>query len=359
MLSPKETDKLVKTVNTLMILLVGVLLVLVSLVLYITYKPDWSSSEAEELLLEETSDTEVVADKIPSLDDSKDLWTAPSEAVMPEGAKGELVKYGKELIAHTAEYFGPNGSVKHLSNGLNCQNCHLDAGTKPWGNNYGSVAATYPKMRGRSGQVEGIYKRISDCFERSLNGVAPDSNSREIKAMAAYILWLGKDQPKGKKVKGSGIFNLSFLDRPADPINGKKVYEAKCKVCHQENGEGVTNDKNTAYTYPPLWGDLSYNKGAGLYRMSRFAGYVKANMPLGASYDNPQLTDEEAWDVAAYVNTQERPEKDLSGDWPDISKKRIDHPFGPYVDPFSEEQHKFGPFGPIEEFNEEYKKTKS
>jgi thiosulfate dehydrogenase len=31
-------------------------------------------------------------------------------------------------------------------------------------------------------------------------------------------------------------------------------------------------------------------------------------------------------------------------DWPDISKKPIDHPFGPYADGFSEKQHKLGPF---------------
>ena len=358
MLSPKETTKLVKTVNSLMILLVGVLLVLVGLVFYIAFKPDFSSSDDVELLAADETDPAAEETVIPAMDNATDLWSAPSWSTIPKGEKGELIQYGKELIAHTAEFFGPNGSVKHLSNGLNCQNCHLEAGTKQWGNNYGSVAATYPKMRGRSGQIEGIYKRISDCFERSLNGVAPDSNSREMKAMASYILWLGKDQPKGQRAKGSGIYNLAFLDRAADPVNGKKIYDAKCKVCHQENGEGVPNETNTAYTYPPLWGDLSYNKGAGLYRMSRFAGYVKANMPLGATYASPQLTDEEAWDVAAYVNTQDRPEKDLSGDWPDISKKRIDHPFGPYVDPYTEEQHKFGPFKVIDEFYKEYKEQK-
>jgi len=67
-------------------------------------------------------------------------------------------------------------------------------------------------------------------------------------------------------------------------------------------------------------------------------------MPLGATYEKPQLTDEEAWDVAAYVNSMLRPAKDLSRDWPDISKKPFDHPFGPYADSFSEEQHKYGPF---------------
>jgi thiosulfate dehydrogenase len=91
----------------------------------------------------------------------------------------------------------------------------------------------------------------------------------------------------------------------------------------------------------------SYNVGAGLFRLSRFAGYVKSNMPHGTTYDKPVLSDEEAWDVAAYVNSLPRPEKDLSHDWPDIASKPFDHPFGPYADTFSETQHKYGPFEAI------------
>jgi thiosulfate dehydrogenase len=103
-----------------------------------------------------------------------------------------------------------------------------------------------------------------------------------------------------------------------------------------------------SYTYPPLWGEHSYNIGAGLFRLSRFAGYVRDNMPFNlASHKNPALTDEECWDVAAFVNSRPRPSKDLSKDWPNISKKPIDHPFGPYTDGFNEQQHKFGPFQPI------------
>ena len=70
-------------------------------------------------------------------------------------------------------------------------------------------------------------------------------------------------------------------------------------------------------------------------------------MPNGATYDNPQLSNEEAWNIAAYVAIQPRPTKDFSQDWPDISKKPVDHPFGPFSDKFTEKQHKFGPFEPI------------
>jgi thiosulfate dehydrogenase len=70
-------------------------------------------------------------------------------------------------------------------------------------------------------------------------------------------------------------------------------------------------------------------------------------MPLGVKYDSPQLTDEEAWDVAAFVNSMPRPTKDISKDWPRMAGKPFDHPFGPYADKFSESQHKYGPWGEI------------
>ena len=86
------------------------------------------------------------------------------------------------------------------------------------------------------------------------------------------------------------------------------------------------------------------------------AGYVIDNMPFGASHGNSQLTDEQAWDVAAFINAQPRPEKDLSKDWPKINSKPVDYPFGPFTDAFSEQQHKFGPFGPIKQVKESVKK---
>jgi len=115
------------------------------------------------------------------------------------------VVYGYNLISNTAYYLGPQGTVAQISNGMNCQNCHLDGGRKAWGNNYGAVSSTYPKFRERSGTYESIYKRVGDCFERSLNGTAPDSSSREFLAIQAYIQWLGKDVAKGEKPAGSGI----------------------------------------------------------------------------------------------------------------------------------------------------------
>lgn len=288
------------------------------------------------------------------------VWTAPSDWRLNrlDEAQRELILYGRELIAHTADYLGPQGRVRASSNGMNCQNCHLKAGTQPWGNNYFAVQATYPKFRERSGTVENQVKRVNDCFERSLNGTALDSTSREMKAILAYIEWLGSDVPTKQSPKGAGIYKLTFMNRAADPAKGRLVYEQKCQTCHQVDGGGLLAEGGKSYLYPPLWGKHSYNIGAGLYRISNFAGFVKYNMPLGASYNAPQLSDEEAWDVAAFVNSQPRPDKDLSTDWPNLAGKPIDHPFGPYADSFSEQQHKYGPFKPIKAWKEQHKNLK-
>jgi thiosulfate dehydrogenase len=277
------------------------------------------------------------------------MWSAPNLASLPATPEADQIRYGRELVAHTAQYLGPEGSVLQIANGMNCQNCHLDAGTKPFGNNYSLVASTYPKFRGRSGTEEDVVKRVTDCFERSLDGEAPKPNSKEMQAMVAYIKWVGQDVQKGETPNGAGLIDIEYLDRAASPELGKAVYVQKCQVCHGDNGQGIKPAGNAEYIYPPLWGDDSYNDGAGLFRVSTFARYVKANMPLGATHDGPMLTDEEAWDLAAYVNSMPRPKKDLSNDWPDISKKPIDHPFGPFTDGFSEEQHKYGPYKPIVE----------
>jgi thiosulfate dehydrogenase len=275
-------------------------------------------------------------------------WQAPDVSELENEKNKAQILYGKDLIVNTALYFGEKGRVNAgATNGMNCQNCHLDAGTKVFGNNYGSVASTYPKYRARSGEIETVFKRVNDCFERSLNGKALDSSSNEMQAIIAYIHWLGKNAEKGKKVAGSGFKDISFLDRSANPEKGAVVYAEKCQSCHQKDGLGLMNGDKTTYTYPPLWGPKSYNAGAGLFRLSNFAKYVKYNMPLGASHISTQLSDEEAWDVAAFANSQARPMMDIKNDWPKLEEKPFDHPFGPYADGFDEIQHKYGPFKAI------------
>ncbi len=291
--------------------------------------------------------------------DTAQIWIPQDPLSISKENDAQLIQYGRDLIAHTADYLGPQGIVNPLSNGMNCQNCHLDAGSKPFGNNYSAVAATYPKFRARSGTAETIAKRVNDCFQRSLNGQALDSTGHEMQAIMAYIKWVGQTVPKGKTPKGSGLVKLPFLKRSANRDSGRVVYAAKCQSCHGEKGEGLPMPEGNGRRYPPLWGEKSYNEAAGLYRISSFAGYIKANMPFGASYDNPQLTDTEAWDLAAFVNSQPRPKHPfLATDWPKIEGKPFDHPFGPFADTFPDIQHKLGPFPPIIDFQKKMREQK-
>lgn len=258
--------------------------------------------------------------------------------------ENDLIKYGHELIVHTALYFGPHGRISTLSNGLNCQNCHLDAGTRLYSNNFYSVATTYPRFRDRSGTVETINKRIWDCFHRSLVGNAVDTNTREIKAMAAYISWTGKSISSIRNIEGVANEEIPFITRAADPAKGSVIYTTRCKSCHGTDGQGIISSDSISYRYPPLWGNHSYAVSAGMYRLSRLASYVRNNMPPGASYKHPELINEDAWDVAAYLNSHPHPNIIFASDWPVLSSKPIDYPFGPYADGFSETQHKYGPY---------------
>ncbi len=273
-----------------------------------------------------------------------EAWYPPGISSLINSPDAGLILYGKDLILYTSKYLGPKGTITTLSNGMNCGSCHLDGGTRSYGNSFAAVASTYPKFRNRSGKMETIEFRINECFERSLNGKSLDSSSREMRAMVAYLKWLGKDVPKNIKPKGSGIPQIDILERAANYNNGQQVYVTKCLSCHGVNGQGQLNADATGYIYPPLWGTNSFNVSAGIYRISSLAGFVKYNMPFTTTQTAPQLSDEEAWDVAAYVNSQQRPMKFFKQDWPKIETKPMDYPFGPYADSISEMQHKYGPY---------------
>src|SRR5882724_5541950 len=135
----------------------------------------------------------------------KGYWSPPDSTLIPSSKEGRLILYGRELISHTAVYLGPKGKVKSVTNGMNCQNCHLKAGTVLFGNNYSAVASTYPKFRERSGTIESIEKRVNDCIERSLNGQKLSDQSLEMRAIVSYLKWVGKEVPKDSIPIGAGI----------------------------------------------------------------------------------------------------------------------------------------------------------
>ena len=54
-----------------------------------------------------------------------------------------------------------------------------------------------------------------------------------------------------------------------------------------------------------LGGSDTFHWGAGMWRISNAAAFIKANMPLGLP---GTLTNQQAWDVAQYMNSHERPQ---------------------------------------------------
>lgn len=266
-------------------------------------------------------------------------------------ATGGSIRYGRAILLNTAHYLGPNGTAGHyLGNKMNCTNCHLDAGTRIYGLNFFNTYKKYPQYRGRENRVLSLADRINNCIERPHNGTPIPDSGREMKAIIAYLKWLSENSDTSAP---SGNMAIQLPSRPADPIRGALVYTQHCTSCHGANGEGMWVRDSSTYLYPPLWGPNAYQKGSSPHRVLMLARFIKANMPYKlASWQKPLLTDEQAIDVAAFINNDSlhaRPEKKgvLTADYPIPGKKPIDYPRKPYLDSFSENQHKFGPWQPI------------
>lgn len=299
--------------------------------------------------------------------ENKTVWSLKSLVTdIPDGEIGKNIQYGYQLITNTNEYIGPlakNPSMRFAGNNLTCNNCHLDAGRKKGSGSFVGITNRFPQFRGRENKIGTLADRINGCFERSMNGRVMDSKAIEMQAMIAYMEWLSEGVPKEIEKIYKGYVKINIPSVKADVHKGKVLYDAKCIRCHLENGKGIEKpgDEFTGYINPPIGGNDSFNDGAGMNRVITAAEFIKGNMPFGASYDSPQVTDEEAYHIAAYINTFPRPEKrNKKEDFPNIKLKPVSTPYGPWADNFSPEQHKFGPFQPIILFyKEEYNMTKS
>ena len=277
-----------------------------------------------------------------------------------------LVQEGYQLISETPKYMGPGAEREELrftGNHLACTNCHLKGGTQEGSAAWVGVTQRFPQFGGRANKVGSIEERINGCMQRSMNGRELPEDSPQMKAIVAYMEWLGADIPDEKKESYQGYARLKIPDIPVDLGRGKEVYSRDCALCHGQNGEGVSGpDPNQRYLYPPLWGPDSYNDGAGMHRVITAAEFIRSNMPFGmATRDNPRLSDEDAFHVAGYINSFPRPKKPhTEADYPDLKLKPVSTPYGPWADEFTAEQHKYGPFPPIIEFyREKYNITKT
>ncbi len=245
----------------------------------------------------------------------------PRLADIPDDDTGKQILFGRRLLAETKELL-PN----NVGDALDCDSCHLNGGSVPLASPYLGMSVRYPRYNPRAGRPVTLVERINGCFQRSMNGKPLAADAPEMKALVAYLNWVSAGLPKDAKVQGAGIGKVDNNLMP-DPVHGKQLYEAKCAECHGSNGEGFKNARNE-FVFPPLWGDQSFNIGAGMARTYTAAAFIKHNMPIAYGLNVPlgqggALSDQDAVDVAEYFSHQPRPDfPPKVNDWPKGGKPK-------------------------------------
>lgn len=213
-----------------------------------------------------------------------------------------VIRRGHDLFVNTQQLRG-----KNVFNNMNCSSCHMGEGRLSFAGPVWPAAVTLPNYRGKNGHVNNLEERLVGCFTYSMNGKPPAYGSDDMLALTAYHQWLAKDVPMfqdGDTMYGRGYPKLADPTKEMDYERGAKVYAENCSLCHADNGSGLV--QNEKIVFPAVWGDNSYNWGAGITRHYTLSSFIKHNMPLGRPNS---LTDQEAWDVAYYINNQERPQE--------------------------------------------------
>jgi len=237
-------------------------------------------------------------------------FAPPAADAVPPGQLGDAIWYGEKVATQTATTVKAN-----VGAGLACTSCHINGARTPNASPWVGLWGVYPAYDARSGRVITLADRINECFRRSMNGKPLPLDSAAMRGLLSFIWWLSKDVPTGVPVAGRGFAEIQALGT-ADPAPGKVLYAQKCAACHGSSGQGVIGAGGQV-VFPALWGPRSFNIGAGMARLDTAAAFVKAKMPLGGV----ALSDQEAYDVAAYFTRQPRPDfKARKADWPSGGK---------------------------------------
>jgi thiosulfate dehydrogenase len=237
-------------------------------------------------------------------------WQIPldplKEPLAGDAKLTDQIKWGYRIFVDT-----PREAARFTGGKVACANCHLNAGQRERALPVVGVAGMFPEYNNRAARLISLADRVVDCFLRSENATGrgddlPSPASKEVLAVNAYLAWLARGYPVGSNPSWRGR-NAIPADKlmPIDAIDiraGEGIYAERCVSCHGLDGQGVQiGDKKAG----PLWGPDSWNDGAGAARVYTLAGIIRYTMP----YLNPgSLTDEEAQQVAAFINSKPRPE---------------------------------------------------
>jgi len=251
-----------------------------------------------------------------------DTYKPPVVDSTPDDPFEASVYRGLAIMTHTRDSL-----PSYVGGNLNCTSCHLDEGRRPDAAPLIGATARFPKYMDRVNAVIPIEDRVNYCFTRSLGGSKIPADSREMADIVAYLSYISRGVPVGEHVKGEGMVKMALLT--GDSTRGKSLFGENCARCHGENGAGMG-------PVPALWGPKSFTIGASMARVERAASFIQHNMP----FDRPgTLTNQQAYDVAAYVTSMTRP---------DMPGKENDWPQGgaPYDVPYDTKGHKTAPHAP-------------
>jgi thiosulfate dehydrogenase len=201
-------------------------------------------------------------------------WYAADIAKLGPGPENDLIRYGRDLIVNTPRHIGKNATdpaMRYGGNDLACQNCHLNAGLQPYAAPFVSTFGTFPMP----------------------------SEGREMEAIIAYLKFAGRGTPEGVRVPGMGLRPIDNPTLPPDARRGEEVYAKLCATCHKEDGQGTPKPSpDVGYSIPPLWGEASFNAGAGMAKTAYAASYITTTCRwLTAA----AATVQQAQDVMAFI----------------------------------------------------------
>ncbi|HVA58102.1 MAG: c-type cytochrome [Gemmatimonadaceae bacterium] len=225
-------------------------------------------------------------------------FTPPPDSAMPADEFGKEVRRGQLIFEQTGLY-----AKKYTGNVLTCANCHLDAGRLPNSAPLWAAYVSYPAYRSKNKHVNTFQERMQGCFRFSMNGKAPPLGDSVLVALESYAYWLATGARVNEAIAGRGYPKVPGPALPPDDARGATVFAQHCALCHGAGGQGQR--AGGAQVFPPLWGPESFNWGAGMAVVNNAAGFIKANMPLGLG---GTLSDQDAWDVAAFMDGHERPQ---------------------------------------------------
>jgi len=241
-----------------------------------------------------------------------ETFTPPPMSAIPNSEFGREVAFGRAIFDDPAA-----NARAYVGDDLKCSNCHLGDGRAADSAPMWGAYVSYPQYRAKNGHVNTFAERLQGCFKYSMNGKAPPLGDPVLVALESYAYFLAKGAPVGVKIPGQGFLKLAKPPLAPDYARGQQVYGANCAMCHGFDGAGQS--ARGAIVFPTVWGPRSFNWGAGMADIKNAAGFIKANMPLGKG---GSLSDQQAWDVATYIDSQPRPQDPrFTGDIAETRKK--------------------------------------